>query len=47
MPSSIKQLIIGTVVAIAMAGVSVGAIGGIAVKSAAANAPQITAKLTD
>jgi hypothetical protein len=38
MSSSIKQLVIGTVVAIAMAAVSIGALGGV-VKSAAA-APQ-------
>jgi len=47
MRSSIKQLIIRTVVAIGMAGISVGAIGGVAAKSAAAEAPQISATLAD
>jgi hypothetical protein len=47
MRNSIKQLIIGTVVAIGMAGISVGAIGGVAAKSAAAEAPQIGATLAD
>jgi hypothetical protein len=43
MPSSIKQLVIGTVVAIAMAGVSVKALGSV-VHSAAINTPQTVAK---